>query len=111
MAAFFDYMIQHVLYIKGVEKCIRHQTDFAHKEPTECAFGEMFYSILKPNLDRYPKDKRALIEQMEQIHIQFHDAVRHIQPNDPDMEKYQQNAWYYSSRLINLLDRLEKMGN
>lgn len=109
MANFSDYMIQHILYIKGVEKSIKHNTVFAHKKPTECAFGKMFYQDIKPNIDGYSEAKRDLIEAMEQIHIKFHDSAQHIHPEDPNMEQSKQDAWYYSSRLINMLEKLEKM--
>jgi hypothetical protein len=108
MTEFSDYMVQHVLYIKAVEKCINQHAAFAHKQPTECAFGKMFYEKLKPNIDGYSEKKRQLIEQLEQVHIQFHEAARHIDPDASDNEKSQQDAWYYSSRLINLLNTLEK---
>jgi hypothetical protein len=108
MTDFSDYMVQHILYIKAVEKCINQHAVFAHKQPTECAFGKMFYETLKPNIDGYSEKKRQLIEQLEQVHIQFHESARHIDPDDPDIEKHQQDAWYYSSKLINLLGSLEK---
>lgn len=109
MANFCDYMIQHVLYIKGVENSILKNTQFPHKRPTECAFGKMFYGALKPNIDGYSETKRRLIDEVEQIHIQFHEAARLIHPDDADIERHKSNAWFYSSRLINLLDRLEKL--
>lgn len=108
MANFSDYMVQHVLYIKGVEKSIERKTTFAHKHPTECMFGKMFYGTLKPNIESYSEKKRDLIEQVEQIHARFHEAASHIHPDDAEIERHKRDAWFYSSRLINLLDRLEK---
>jgi hypothetical protein len=111
MASFSDYMVQHILYIKGVEKSIAKKTEFAHKHPTECAFGKMFYSTLKPNFDQFGSDKRGLLEDVERTHIQFHESARHIHIENPASEIHQRDAWLHSARLINLLGRLEKMGN
>jgi len=109
MVNFSDYMIQHIFYIKGVEKSIAKKTAFAHKKPTECAFGKMFYGTLKPNVESFCEDKRGLIEEVEKIHIQFHESAQHIHADNPDSDQYQRDAWLYSARLINLLGQLEKM--
>lgn len=111
MANFSDYMVQHILYIKGVEKSIAQKTGFAHKNPTECAFGKMFYGTLKPNFENFCGDKRGLLEEVERTHIQFHESARHIHVDNPDSEHHQCDAWLHSARLINLLGRLEKMGD
>lgn len=109
MAGFCDYMVQHILYVSGVEKSIRQNMIFPHKEPTECAFGKLFYGTLKPDMDSYSVDKRQLLEQIEQTHSQFHATARNIHPDNPDMEQHQKDAWYYSSQLINMLNKLEGM--
>jgi hypothetical protein len=102
-------MIQHILYIKGLERSIAKKTEFAHKKPTECAFGKMFYGTLKPHLNAFSEKKRVLLEEVEKIHIQFHESAGHIHVENPENEQYQNDAWLYSARLINLLGRLEKM--
>lgn len=109
MDRFSDYMVQHILYVSGVEKSLRNNQAFAHKQPTECAFGKMFYGMLKPNLDHYSATKRNLVEQLEEIHIRFHESAQNIHPDNPDMEQHRRDAWYHSSRLINLLTKLEKV--
>lgn len=109
MTNFSTYMIQHILYIKGVERSIAKKTEFAHKKPTECAFGKMFYGTLKPNLDTFSEKKRVLIDEVERTHIQFHESAAHIRVDNPASEQHQSDAWLYSARLINLLGRLEKM--
>ena len=109
MTNFSTYMFQHILYIKGVERSIAKKIEFPHKKPTECAFGKMFYGTLKPNLNTFSEKKRALIEEVEKIHIQFHESAGHIHVENPASEQYQSDAWLHSAKLINLLGRLEKM--
>ncbi len=109
MVNFSDYMVQHVLYIKGVERSIAKKITFAHKQPTECAFGKMFYGTLKPHIESFGENTRGLLEDVEKTHIQFHECAQHIQADNPDSEQCQRDAWLYSAKLINLLGKLEKM--
>lgn len=107
--SFSLYMAQHVLYINGIQKCLNHNTVFNHKQPTECAFGKMFYSEIKPNLDTFSPEKQAIIKIVEDTHIAFHTTAFDITEDNPDIEKAKQAAWLHSTKLINLLNTLEKM--
>ncbi|MFZ2725768.1 MAG: CZB domain-containing protein [Methylococcaceae bacterium] len=109
MINFSNYMVQHILYINSVQRCLNHGTHFEHKQPTECAFGKMFYSEIKPNFERFCEEKKQLIEHIEKIHNAFHEAAFHISSDNPDIEKATQDAWLYSTQLVNMLNRLEKM--
>lgn len=109
MISFSNYMVQHVLYINGIQKCLKQHTEFNHKKPTECAFGKMFYADIKPKLDEFPKNKQDVIHELEQTHTAFHNAALRISHDNSDIEAAKQDAWLYSSKLINLLNGLEKM--
>jgi hypothetical protein len=109
VTAFSNYMVQHILYIKGVEKSIVQKVPFTHKQPTECAFGKMFYGTLKPQFERFDEAQQALLEQVEKTHIQFHESAQMIRVDNPESEQHQRDAWLYSARLINLLGQLEKL--
>jgi 6-pyruvoyl-tetrahydropterin synthase len=107
--SFSLYMAQHVLYINGIQKSLDHKTIFTHKKPTECAFGKMFYAEIKPNLENFSIEKQSIIKTVEETHIAFHEIAFHINEHNPDIEKAKQTAWLYSTKLINLLNTLEKM--
>lgn len=109
MMSFSNYMVQHILYINGIQKCLNHGTAFVHKQPTECAFGQMFYSEIKPNIEHFSEEKKQLAEQLEKIHTAFHTAAFNINESNPELEQAKQDAWLYSSKLINLLNHLEKL--
>ncbi|MGR8934349.1 MAG: CZB domain-containing protein [Gammaproteobacteria bacterium] len=111
MANFSNFMAQHVLYINGIQKCLRHNTVFAHKQPDECAFGKMFYAEIKPGMNAYSDEKRRVIEELEKTHNAFHDSANHIVADNPELEQHTREAWFYSSKLINMLGVLEKMSD
>jgi hypothetical protein len=102
-------MAQHVLYINGIQKCLKNKTDFNHKLPTECAFGKMFYSEIKPNLNNFSAQKQDKIKAIEEMHSAFHEVALGIKEHNPELENAKQAAWLYSTKLINLLNTLEKM--
>ncbi len=107
--SFSLYMAQHILYINGIQKCLNHSTVFNHKKPTECAFGKMFYSEIKPNMDIFSIEKQDVINILEKTHIAFHETAFDITENNPDIENAKQTAWLHSTKLINLLNALEKI--
>jgi hypothetical protein len=109
MNDFCLYMAQHILYINSVQKSLKDHTVFNHKQPTECTFGKMFNAEIKPNIDNFSSEKKETIKQLEQYHIAFHEAASHIVEDNPDIEKAKQDTWLYSTKLINLLNTLEKM--
>ena len=109
LTPFSIYMAQHVLYINGIQKCLKNNTPFNHKLPTECAFGKMFYSEIKPNLSKFSAEKQNTILTIENTHSAFHEAALGITEQNPELESAKQAAWLYSTKLINLLNTLEKM--
>ncbi len=106
MAEFIDYMVQHALYIKDMEKNIRDEKVCQHKSHTECDFGKLFHGTLKPNLDSYPESQRLLLERVEQVHRDFHEAAGKIQPDAPDLDAHRREASEYSFELLGLLEQL-----
>jgi hypothetical protein len=77
------FISQHTLYISKLERAIRNCGKFDHKTCHQCNFGLMWDSTVVPIKDELPEEARALVEEIEKIHCEFHEVSRQIDPKDP----------------------------
>ncbi|RMH06096.1 MAG: hypothetical protein D6699_02635, partial [Aquificota bacterium] len=106
-------IVQHELYIKRLELAIQKQKPFDHKEcgrhgiENACPFGKKLYSEIIPCLDHLEPHIRDLILQIEEIHCQFHEKAKEVDPTNPDYTALNQ-AKEISLRLYQKLMSLER---
>ncbi len=77
------FISQHSLYVSKLERAIRNREDFAHKTCHECNFGLKWDSKVVPLKDKLPEEVRALVEEIEKIHCEFHEVSMQIDPKNP----------------------------
>jgi len=74
---------QHAIYISKLERAIRDGKEFAHKTCHECNFGVEWDSTVVPVKGELPEEVRALVEEIEKIHCEFHEVSMQIDPKNP----------------------------
>lgn len=108
------YVAQHEVYKKRLKLAIENKQPFNHKECCKdvkencCAFGEVFYRDVMPNINSFPQEVRKVILEIEEHHCQFHELAKKVDISNPDEELLRkvENA---SFELYKLLLKLEKM--
>jgi hypothetical protein len=74
---------QHAIYISKLERAIKDGEEFAHKTCHECNFGVEWDSMVVPVKSGLPEEVRALVEEIEKIHCEFHEISMQIDPKNP----------------------------
>jgi len=74
---------QHAIYISKLEKAVKNREEFAHKTCHECNFGVKWDSMVVPVKSELPEEVRALVEEIEKIHCEFHEVGMQIDPKNP----------------------------
>ncbi len=77
------FISQHAIYISKLERAIRNCEEFAHKNCHECNFGVKWDSVVVPIKDELPEEVKALVEEIEKIHCEFHEVSMQIDPKNP----------------------------
>ncbi len=77
------FISQHAIYISKLERAIKNCEEFAHRTCHECNFGVMWDSVVVPIRDELPEEVRALVEEIEKIHCEFHEVSMQIDPKNP----------------------------
>jgi len=77
------FISHHAIYISQLERAIKNCEDFAHKTCHECNFGVKWDSMVVPVKDKLPEEVRALVEEIEKIHCEFHEVSMQIDPKNP----------------------------
>jgi len=77
------FISHHVLYISKLERAIKNCEDFTHKTCHECDFGVKWDSMVVPIKDELPEEVKALVEEIEKIHCEFHEISMQIYPKNP----------------------------
>jgi len=73
---------QHAIYISKLERAIKDGKEFAHKTCHQCIFGVKWDSMVVPVKDRLPEEVRALVDEIEKIHCEFHEVSMQIDPKN-----------------------------
>jgi hypothetical protein len=76
---------QHAIYISKLERAVKNCEEFAHKTCHECNFGVKWDSMVVPIKDKLPEEVRALVEEIEKIHCEFHEVSMQIDPKNPQL--------------------------
>ena len=76
------FISQHAIYISKLERSIKDGEEFAHKTCHECNFGVEWDSTVVPIKDELPEEVRALVDEMEKIHCEFHEVSMQIDPKN-----------------------------
>ena len=77
------FISHHAIYISKLERAIKNCEEFAHKTCHECSFGIKWDSIVVPVKGELPEEVRALVEEIEKIHCEFHEVSMQIDPKNP----------------------------
>ncbi len=84
------FISHHATYVSRLERAIKNCEEFTHKTCHECNFGVEWNSMVVPVKDELPEEVRALVEEIEKIHCEFHEVSMQIDPKNPqpsDQEK------------------------
>jgi hypothetical protein len=74
---------QHAIYIYKLERAIRDGKEFAHKNCHQCIFGVKWDGMVVPVKGGLPEEVRALVEEIEKVHCEFHEVSMQIDPKNP----------------------------
>jgi hypothetical protein len=74
---------QHAIYISKLERAVKNREDFAHRTCHECNFGVKWDSMVVPVKGELPEEVRALVEEIEKVHCEFHEVSMQIDPKNP----------------------------
>ncbi len=77
------FISQHALYVSKLERVIRNREEFPHKNCHQCNFGLKWDNVVVPVKDELPEEVRALVEEIEKIHCEFHEVSMQIDPKNP----------------------------
>jgi len=77
------FISQHAIYISKLERAIKNCQEFTHKTCHECNFGVKWDSMVVPIKDGLPEEVRALVEEIEKIHCEFHEVSMQVDPKNP----------------------------
>jgi len=95
------YISQDNSYISKLERAVRYGEPFEHKDCHRCNFGIAWDEEIKPIKDVLPEDLRAVVEEIEKTHCQFHEVSLKIDPKNP--EEINQENLRIAKDLINQL--------
>jgi hypothetical protein len=73
---------QHAIYISKLERAIKDGKEFAHKNCHQCIFGVKWDGMVVPVKGRLPEEVRALAEEIEKVHCEFHEVSMQIDPKN-----------------------------
>jgi len=76
------FISQHAIYISKLERAIKNREEFAHKTCHECNFGVKWDSMVVPIKDGLPEEVKALVEEIEKIHCEFHEVSMQVDPKN-----------------------------
>ncbi|SNZ16850.1 CZB domain-containing protein [Hydrogenobacter hydrogenophilus] len=74
------FISQHSIYINKLEKALKEGTRFEHKDCHSCNFGRKWDECVAPIKDQLPEDIKAIVENIEEIHCEFHKISMQIDP-------------------------------
>ena len=74
---------QHAIYISKLERAIKDGKEFAHKTCHQCIFGVKWDGMVVPVKGGLPEEVRALVEEIEKVHCEFHEVSMQIDPKNP----------------------------
>jgi hypothetical protein len=77
------FISQHAIYISKLERAVKNCEEFAHKTCHESNFGVKWDSTVVPIKDELPEEVRALVDEIEKIHCEFHEVSMQIDPKNP----------------------------
>jgi len=102
---------QHAIYISRLESAIKDGKEFSHKTCHECNFGVEWDSIVVPVKDGLPEEVRALVEEIEKIHCEFHEVGMKIDPKNfqPSDEEKLNRMEELSTELLQKLLALKRL--
>jgi hypothetical protein len=76
------FISHHDTYVSRLESAIKDGEEFAHKTCHECNFGVEWDSIVVPVKGGLPEEMRALVEEIERVHCEFHGISMQIDPKN-----------------------------
>jgi len=76
------FISHHDAYVSRLEKAVKDGEEFAHKTCHECNFGVEWDSMVVPVKSELPEEVRALVEEIEKIHCEFHGISMQIDPKN-----------------------------
>ncbi|MCS7285277.1 MAG: CZB domain-containing protein [Hydrogenobacter thermophilus] len=76
------FISQHAIYINKLERAIKEGTPFEHKDCHSCNFGKRWDELVAPVKEELPEDIRAVVEEIESIHCEFHEISMQIDPEN-----------------------------
>jgi hypothetical protein len=76
------FISHHDAYVSRLERAIKDSEEFAHKTCRECNFGVEWDSMVVPVKGELPEEVRALVEEIEKIHCEFHGISMQIDPKN-----------------------------
>ena len=76
------FISHHDTYVSRLERAIRGGEEFAHETCHECNFGVEWDSMVVPVKGGLPEEVRALVEEIEKIHCEFHEVSMQIDPKN-----------------------------
>ncbi len=79
------FISQHVIYISKLERAVKNCEEFAHETCHECNFVVKWDSMVVPVKDELPEEVRALVEEIEKVHCEFHEVSMQIDPKNPQL--------------------------
>jgi hypothetical protein len=102
---------QHAIYISKLERDVKNREDFAHKTCHQCNFGVEWDSVVVPVKGGLPEEVRALVEEIEKIHCEFHEVGMQIDPKNfqPSDEEKLNRMKELSTLLFQKLLALERL--
>jgi transcriptional regulator with XRE-family HTH domain len=77
------FISHHDAYVSRLERAIKDGEEFTHKTCHECNFGAEWDSMVVPIRDELPGEVRALVEEIEKVHCEFHQVSMQIDPKNP----------------------------
>jgi hypothetical protein len=105
------FISQHAIYISNLERAIKNREEFTHKTCHECNFGVEWDSKVVPVKDKLPEEVRALVDEIEKIHCEFHEVSMQIDPKNfqPSDEEKLNRMRELSSLLFQKLLALKRL--
>jgi len=76
------FISHHDTYVSRLERAIKDGEEFAHKTCHECNFGVKWEGMVVPVKSELPEEVRALVEEIEKIHCEFHEVSMQIDPKN-----------------------------
>ena len=90
MTTFMDQLdflvLQHVNYLNNLDNACKKKIAFAHKKPTDCNFGKLFYGKIWPDKETMPEILRLKVEEIEMEHRTFHETAALVDSENPTGE-------------------------